>query len=95
MKWSQLISRDGPTHDGIIIDDYTSVEVYFASGITFLLGFALSIVLTVMNHIESMVWFGWGATIVVTAIVFFALRARELRQRAASGQTARPGLRGE
>jgi hypothetical protein len=79
MARNKLISREGPTHPGVVINDYTSFEVYLVTGVVFLLGFTLSVVLSTLGQMERMVWFGWLATLILTAVTFFGLRARELR----------------
>lgn len=81
MARSRWISREGPTHDGIVIDDYTSLEVYLVTGIVFVLGFSLSVVLSTLAHHETMVWLGWALTLIIVAATFFGLRAWELRRR--------------
>lgn len=81
MARTRWISREGPTHQGIVINDYTSLEVYLATGLVFLLGFTLSIVLTTIIHREPLVWLGWGLTLILTVVTFFGLRALEQRRR--------------
>lgn len=90
MARRKFISREGPTHRGIDIDDYTSVEIYFAGGGVFLFGFTLSLILTNVLHVEHLVWLGWGLSLVLALATFFVLRARELRYRAKIDQITPP-----
>jgi cytosine/uracil/thiamine/allantoin permease len=86
MARNKFISREGPTHPGVVIEDYTSFEVYLLASVVFLLGFTLSVVLSTIYGVEYLVWYGWAATLVLASATFFALRAREQRARKAEQQ---------
>jgi hypothetical protein len=90
MARRKFISREGPTHRGIDIEDFTSIEVYFAAGGVFLAGFTFSLILTRVLQIEHLVWFGWALSLVLALTTFFVLRARELRHRAKIDQVTPP-----